>query len=103
MMYDMLLGTLTVAKTDKDKDKTESEIFVDAVDTFISLLAEDKKLASTFVGKNYVPFLAEMKQKGFTKPFAYLVLYHTGDQAALKWLTDNDAQLKLFLLWAKTY
>lgn len=103
MMYDLLLGTLTVGKDDKDKNKTEAEIFVDAVDTFISLLAEDKKLASTFVGKNYVPFLAELKSKGFVKPFAYLVLYQTGDSAGMKWLTENDAQLTSFIKWAKAY
>jgi tetratricopeptide (TPR) repeat protein len=56
-MYDLLLGTLTTVKDEKDKNKTPNEIFAEAVDTMISLLSEDKKLSSTFVGKTYVPFM----------------------------------------------
>lgn len=102
-MYDLILGTLTTIKEEKDKDKTENEIFAEAVDTFIALLEEDKKLRGTFVGKNYVPFLTEMKKKDFTKPFANLVLFHSGNQEAEKWLHDNSQKLIDFVNWAKAY
>jgi tetratricopeptide (TPR) repeat protein len=102
-MYELILGTLTTVKDEKDKNKTESEIFAGAVDTFIALLEEDKKLASTFVGKTYIPFMVEMKKKGFSKTFAYLVLQQNDNKEALKWLVENEQQYINFLTWAKSY
>ncbi len=102
-MYDLILGTLTTVKDEKDKNKTAGENFAEAVDTLIVLLDEDKNLPSTFVGKTYIPFMAEMKKKGFSKTFAYLVLQQSGDQEAEKWLVDNSRQSIDFINWAKTY
>ena len=102
-MYDLILGTLTTVRNEKDKNKTAAEIFAEAVDTLIALLDEDEKLPSTFVGKTYVPFMVEMKKKGFSKTFAYLVLQQNGDQEAEKWLVDNSRQSVGFINWAKTY
>ncbi len=102
-MYELLLGTLLTIKSDKDKDKTEAEVFIGALDSLISMIEEDKKLRSTFVGKNYVPFVSEMKKNGMVEPFGYLVRYQNGDNLALKWLQLNDAKLKAFLDWANAY
>lgn len=102
-MYDLLLGTLTAVKDEKDKNKTENEIFADAISTLIALLEEDKKLSSTFVGKTYIPFLAEMKKKGYAKTFAYLVLQQNGNKDAEKWLVDQGQQTIDFINWAKIY
>jgi tetratricopeptide (TPR) repeat protein len=102
-MYDLMLGTLTTIKEEKDKNKTETEIFAEAVDTLIALLGEDKKLQSTFIGKTYIPFMVEMKRKGFSKTFAYLVLHQVGDKEALKWLVENEQQTINFITWAKNY
>lgn len=102
-MYELFLGTLTTVDGEKNKDKSPEEIFAGAVDTLIGLLEEDKKLRSSFVGKNYVPFAAEMKRQGHTKAFAYIVLYKSGNQAAMKWLTENTSSMTAFLNWAKAY
>lgn len=103
LMYDLMLGTLTTVKAEKDAKKSESEIFAEAVDTLIALLSEDKKLASTFVGKTYIPFLVEMKKRGFTKTFAYLVLQQSGSKEAEKFLIDNADQTLAFMNWAKSH
>lgn len=103
LMYDLMLGTLTTVKAEKDAKKSESEIFAEAVDTLIALLSEDKKLASTFVGKTYIPFLVEMKKRGFTKTFAYLVLQQSGSKEAEKSLIDNADQTLAFMNWAKSH
>lgn len=102
-MYDLFLGTLTTVKDDKDKNKTDNEMFVDAVGTLIALIEEDKKLASTFVGKHYVPFVVDMKKNGHVEAFGYMVLYLNGKQSAMAWLKANDAKLGDFLKWAKAY
>jgi tetratricopeptide (TPR) repeat protein len=104
-MYDLLLGTLGFSKDDEDKGKTAEVIFAESIDTTISLLAGDKKLKSTFVGKQYVPYLAELKSRGFTQAFAYVVIFKSDNKnaAALKWLETNNGKLQEFLAWAKTY
>lgn len=103
-MYEIILPTLSAVGEEKDgKKKTESEAFVDAFDTLASLLSEDKKLKSTFVGKNYVPFLADMKKQGHTKTFAYLILFLNGQPDGQKWLSENETKLEQFVNWAKAY
>lgn len=102
-MYDLMLGTLMIANEKEDKGKSENELFAEALDSLFAMITEDKKLKATFIGKNYVPFLADMKKQNHTKPFAYLVRYHSGDKDALKWITENDARLVAFVNWAKVY
>ncbi len=102
-IFDILLGTLTTVKDEKDKNKTDEEMFVDAIGTVINLLAEDKKLPKTFVGKNYVPFMLEMKNKGYVEPFGYLVLYRNGNEIAKRWTQVNEDKMTAFLKWAKEY
>lgn len=102
-MYDLLLGTLVTMKDEKDKNKSKTEIFAEAVDTLISLLSEDKKLPKTFVGKTYIPFMAEMKKSGHSKTFAYVILQQNGDKDALKWLVENEKSYRDFLNWSRNY
>lgn len=102
-MYELLLGTLTTVKNEKDKNKTDNEMFVEAFGTVIALIDEDKNLKSTFVGKNYVPFVAGMKKRGFAEVFGYLVLYVSGTESSMTWLKAHDAKLGEFLTWSKSY
>lgn len=102
-MYDLLLGTLLTVKSEKDANKSEEEIFADALDSTIAMLAEDKKLKNTFVGKYYVPYLAAMKAQGHSRTLAYFVLHKGGNPVALKWLTVNSDRLKSLAEWAKAY
>ena len=102
-IYELLLGTLTIPKNEEDKKKTENEIFAEAFETLISLLADDKKLSSTFVGKTYIPFLVEMKKKGYAKIFAHLILQQNGNKDAENWLIEQGSDTTDFLEWAKSY
>ena len=102
-MFDLFLGTMMSVRDDKDKAKPIEETFADSVDSVIALASEDKKLRSTFVGKHYIPFLAEMKQKGFSRTFSYIVLYKTGNENASKWLSGPNAKITEFIGWAKAY
>ena len=50
-----------------------------------------------------LPFMSEMKKKGFVKHFAYLVLQQNGDKDAEKWLVDEGQKTIDFINWAKSY
>lgn len=106
-MYDILIPTLTVIDDEKDKAsnvvKTEEDKYADGLDSLIAMLSEDKQLRKTFVGKNYIPFMAEMKELGYSRAFANIILYRSGNQNALKWLQTNQLKLEQFLAWAKDY
>lgn len=102
-IFDLLLGTLTVVRGDEDKNKTDDEMFIDAIGSVVEILAEDKKMRSTFVGKTYVPFMSEMKQKGHLEAFGYLILSKNGNGNASKWVKSNDAKVASLLKWAKEY
>jgi len=98
-----ILPMMMVGKGDKDKNKTTKELFVDAIDTVFGLVSSDKKLSSTFVGKKYIPFVRELKARGYIEPFAYMVMYLNGDRTTKPWLAANDAKLSEFLKWAEAY
>lgn len=102
-MYELILGTMMTLKDEKDKNKSVEEIFADSVDSLFAMMIENKKLHNTFVGKNYIPFLAEMKQRGHSRTFSYYVMQRTGNPNALKWLTENKDKLVSYLDWAKAY
>jgi tetratricopeptide (TPR) repeat protein len=102
-MFELFLGTLTTVKNEKDEKKSEEEMFASAVGTLIALVEENKGVKSTFVGKNYVPFLSEMKKRGFADVLAYIILFHTGSESAKTWLDANEARLREFVAWSKSY
>jgi tetratricopeptide (TPR) repeat protein len=102
-MYDIILGTLTTIRDEKDKNKSEEEVFAEAVESVIDMLSDDKKLASTFIGKTYIPYLVDMKKNGYSKIFAYLVLQQSGNKQAEKWLVEQGQKTVDFINWAKAY
>ena len=102
-MFEMFLGTLTLTDDKEGEKKSEEQKFVSAIGTLIALVAENKNVKSTFVGKTYVPFLAEAKKRGYSEVLGYLVLHHTGSEVARGWLTENEAKLKEFIAWSKAY
>lgn len=103
-----LMLSLSGAAGDVDDKKeskklTDEEKFVDAVENFVTIVLEDKKNKSTFVGKNYFPFLTEMKKRGYVEPFAYLVLQQTGNAVAEKWLIDHSDIAVNLINWSRSY
>jgi tetratricopeptide (TPR) repeat protein len=100
---ELVLGTVMVAEDEKDKGLTEGEKFANGIDTVIAILGEQKKLRSTFVGKTYIPFMIEMKARGHSRTFAYLVLQQGGSAEAKNWLVNNSQKLLDLLSWAKAY
>lgn len=86
------------------KPLTAEEKFAGKIETLISFLETgDKKNNSTFVGKNYFPFMLEMKRRDYVKNFAYIVLFQNGNTTAEKWLNDNNQKTIEFINWARNY
>ena len=88
---------------DKDRSRSHKELFIEAIETLTALVAETKKVSSTFVGRHYLPFMLEMKRRGFTEAFGNLVLYTSGDHSVKPWLDANKEKMSEFLAWAKAY
>jgi tetratricopeptide (TPR) repeat protein len=86
-----------------NENQSDEESFASQLESIIGFLEKENKIQSTFVGKNYIPYMVEMKRQGHVKPFAYIVMYHTGNKNAQKWLTDNNEKAQAFLSWAKAY
>lgn len=103
MMYDFVLPTLMTMQKEKHGDESYEERFIASIKTVLAMLSEDKKIKSTFVGKYYVPFYAEMLEKGFVDVFAYRVLFGSGSKAAMNWLMKNQERATAFEEWSLTY
>lgn len=101
-MYELFLG-ISGVKDEKDKNKTDQESFAESFDSLIGILEDDKNLKKVFVGKTYIPFLAETKKKGYSKTLAYLVLQQSGDKEAEKWFSENKEKLAEFASFAKAF
>jgi hypothetical protein len=99
----MLSMVMVVTDEEKEKKISDDQHFISALETLFAIASEDKKLRSTFVGKNYIPFFAEMKKNGYVDVLGYLILFINGKQDAGVWLKENDAKVKKFLAWAKAY
>ena len=102
-MFELLLGTLTTIKGKDDGKKSDEQIFIDAIGTMIALVTESKDVKATFVGKNYVPFLTELKKRGYTDVLGYLVLHNSGNESARTWFGANEIRLREFISWSKAY
>lgn len=88
---------------DKEKAKSRGEKFVEALEMLLSSIGEDKKNRKTFVGKNYFPYLAELKEKGYADILGHIILVQIGSEDSLKWLGDNESRLNAFSAWARNY
>lgn len=104
-MYDIFLGTLTTVKSKEDKKRSPNQMFVEAISTLVSLIEEDDKLRSTFVGKHYVPFISQLKKSKHVETLGNIVLYlkdnENADAAA--WVKANSAKIDAFFSWGRAY
>ncbi|MBL8180830.1 MAG: tetratricopeptide repeat protein [Blastocatellia bacterium] len=104
-IFSLILGTITTVRGDDDKDKSDNQLYVDGISSLIAILDEDKKLKKTFVGRTYIPYMADMKKAGHVEAFGNMILFLTDNKnkEAETWLNTNGAKVKSFLDWAKAY
>jgi tetratricopeptide (TPR) repeat protein len=103
---DMLLGlTRAAGSLEKNQGKSEIQLLVEQMDTFLAILSEQdqKKNQSAFVYRYYVPYFIEMKQKGFVEPFVYYTFQKSNADGVGRWLEQNSGRVMQFLVWSNQY
>jgi tetratricopeptide (TPR) repeat protein len=103
---DLVLGLSgALGQTEKDKGKSEAQLLVDQMETFLAILGEQtaKKNQSTFVYQYYVPYFVEMKQRGHVEAFVYNALQSSGMPGVKDWVSANSGRVMQFLVWSKGY
>lgn len=59
--------------------------------------------AGTFVGRHYLPYYRELKQKGYVEPFVYWILQRAPITGVRDWLNVNRPRVQEFLDWTNKY
>lgn len=103
---ELVLGLGKAAGMTKEemKGKSEAQLLAEQLETFIVILDESKdKDATKFVWRQYLPLFVEMKNRKHIEVFANMLRFKTGDEAARKWLTENENKLTEFAKWLQGY
>jgi tetratricopeptide (TPR) repeat protein len=62
---------------------------------------EQRKLG--FTGAYYIPYFREIKERGYTDAFAYLIHAGSPDGEVGQWLIANEDRVEEFLEWSRDY
>ncbi|HKG13380.1 MAG TPA: tetratricopeptide repeat protein [Pyrinomonadaceae bacterium] len=102
---DMMLGMTAALSLSEKGKKSDAERLVSQLDSVIAMLAETagRKKQDSFAHQFYVPYFAEMKQKGHTEAFAYNALRGSDLPGVREWLEANGGRVMQFLIWSKNY
>ena len=103
---DMTLGlTKAAGMLEKNKSKSEVQLFVEQLDTVLAIIGEsDAKGDKTkFTWKYYIPYFTEMKKKNYVEPFGYYISQTSNFAGVTEWLDANTARVNEFLSWSKNY
>ena len=86
--------------------KSEIELLVDQVDNLFgryAMMVPGKDDKDSFIWKYYIPYVVEMKQKGFVEPFVYYINQAPNLTGVRAWLIANSDRVNTFLLWSRSY
>ena len=87
-----------------DEQTPELQALREQVDAFLTqVAARDRSAETSFVGRYYVPFFAELKARGFVEPFLNWSIQRAPVQGARQWVQGNQPKVKEFLDWAQAY
>ena len=91
--------------TEKNKNKSEAELLVDQLSTFLAIISETdpKGDKSKFTWQYYIPYFIELKKRNYVEPFAYYISQSSNMRGVPEWLRANGARVNEFLSWSKGY
>ena len=71
----------------------------------IAFLSESRNKSdrTKFVWQYYLPYFAEMKEKGHLEAFAYYTNQRSNIAGVNEWLEQNQPKIVAFLVWTKHY
>lgn len=100
-----LISTMDIANDydQRNKGKTEVEIFIRKFQTICSSLTETKGNNYGFYWEVYVPYFLEIKRNNLIEPFAYIVFASSETKDVNDWLDKNQKELDRFYDWSKKY
>jgi tetratricopeptide (TPR) repeat protein len=101
---ELFLGMSSALDYDeKNKGKTQVELFTDKMESLFAILAETRSANHGFFWEYYVPYFAEMKEKKFSATFSNVVFASAGDVNAKEWLKNHKEEVQKLILWSKSY
>lgn len=101
---ELMLSLLTAAKsTEKNRDKTEYELFSDNTSSFFSFLGSIKKNNKGFWWDYYVDFYDDMYKENHVEAFSYYISQGNGDEKISTWLNENKTKVEFLANWCTSY
>ncbi len=88
---------------EKNKGKSEVELFIQKIETICSSLNETQKDNFGFYWDYYVPYFIEMKNKNMIETFGHLVYASSDDPKVLVWLDFHKPEIEAFYKWSQSY
>lgn len=103
-MVNMMMGlTVASAITDSVKAGTDTDKLSLFMQMLTSSLSTGIKEGKGIYWKTYAPFLIEMKDKDLMNAFAHIASITSGNEENIKWINDNQDQLRKFYEWMNAY
>ena len=103
---EMAIGlTKAAGVTEKNKDKSEAQLLVDQLSTYLAIVSEvdPKGDKSKFTWAYYIPYFIELKKKNYIEPFAYYISQTSNMSGVPEWLQANESRVNEFVSWSRNY
>ncbi|OJJ17209.1 hypothetical protein BKI52_31365 [marine bacterium AO1-C] len=101
---ELMLSMLAANRlTEKNKDKTEQELFRENTASFFAVmgeLKENNKQKKNIWWEFYTPFFYKLSKSDHMEAFCHFISL-SSDEVSLKWLKSSDDKVKAFAEWLK--
>ena len=88
---------------DKNKNKTELELFSSKFEIVCTSIIESKKGNYGFYWDYYVPYFTEMYNKKLIETFSYIAFAPSDSPIVTGWLKDHKTEVENFYDWSKSF
>ena len=101
---ELMLSLMEAGKsTEKNKGKSDQELFSENTNSFFSILGELKKDNKGFWWDYYVDFFYAMTNAKHVETYCYYILQSNGDEKINDWLKKNDDKVESLSSWYSTF
>jgi lipopolysaccharide biosynthesis regulator YciM len=88
---------------EKNKDKTEAQLFSDQLSSLFAIMSEGSEKSSGFAWDYYRPYFCELSRRKMAEPFCYYILQSLESNEVDTWLERNADKVRGFLKWTRSY